>query len=130
MNPGDLLPEYVVDPVDPDKMKIFAAVLRDPNPIHWDRAELARRGLGDRLINQGPSNLAYVVEMLARAFGGYPHIKRLTTRFTANVFEGDRVTAGGSVKSVSNDETVCEIWLDRADGERAIAGTAVISVSA
>ena len=130
MKPGDSLPDYVVGPVDPEKMKIFAGILRDPNPIHWDRTEVAKRGLGDRLINQGPSNLGYITEMLSRAFGGYTHIKRLTVRFTANVFEGDTVTAGGVVTAVRGSALGCDVWLDRDDGERAIAGTAIIDVSA
>jgi acyl dehydratase len=129
MDPGTSLPEYVVGPVSPEKMKIFAGILRDPNPIHWDHAELAQRGLGDRLINQGPINLGYVIEMLAQAFGGYDRIRRLTTRFTANVFEGDVVTAGGRVTSVEDGVAVCEVWLDRAEGERAISGTARMSLS-
>lgn len=130
MEPGTSLPEFHVGPVSAEKMKIFAAVLRDPNPIHWDHEELARRGLGDRLINQGPTNLGYVAEMLARAFGGYDRIRRLTARFTANVFEGDHVTAGGSVTAVEGDIAMCEIWLDRADGERAIEGTDRVALSA
>ena len=55
--PGTAIPEWRVERVDPEKMKLFAAIARDPNTIHWDRAEVARRGLGDRLINQGPTNL-------------------------------------------------------------------------
>jgi acyl dehydratase len=124
MDIGTRLPEFRVDAVDAEKMKIFAGVLRDPNPIHWDREEVARRGLGTRLINQGPTNLAYVTEMLARAFGGYDRIRRVTARFTANVFEDDAVTAGGMITRRDGDEVVCEVWLDRADGERAITGEA------
>ena len=84
----------------------------------------------DRLINQGPTNLSYIVEMLARAFGGYDRIRRLTTRFTANVFEGDFVTASGIVTAVEDGIAVCDVWLDRSDGERAISGTARMSLSA
>lgn len=130
MKAGTRLPEFRVGPISADKMKIFAAILRDPTPIHWDREELERRGLGNRLINQGPTNLAYVVEMLAMAFGGYDRIARLTTRFTANVFEGDYVTAGGVVTAIENNIAVCDIWLDRTDGERAISGTARMKLGA
>ena len=61
---GTPVPTWSPGPVSPEKMKIFAAIARDPNPIHWDRAAVAERGLGDRLINQGPINLGYVVNML------------------------------------------------------------------
>ena len=61
---GTRIPEFRVESVDPWRMKVFAALARDPNPIHWDRREVAARGLGDRLINQGPTNLGYVCNML------------------------------------------------------------------
>ena len=57
---GTPVPAWSPGPVNPEKMKIFAAIARDPNPIHWDRAAVAERGLGDRLINQGPINLGDV----------------------------------------------------------------------
>ncbi len=128
---GDAIPEWRVDSVDPQKMKLFAAIARDPNTIHWDRAEVARRGLGDRLINQGPTNLGYVVNMLL-AWAGPSSVRGLTIRFTANVFDGDSVVAGGTVTAVreQDGETLadCAIWLDRGDGTRAVAGTAVVAV--
>ena len=33
----DLIPEWVMESVSPERMKTMAAILRDPNPIHWDR---------------------------------------------------------------------------------------------
>ena len=77
-----------LESVSPEKMKIFAALARDPNPIHWDRAAVAERGLGDRLINQGPINLGYVVNMLLAWTGpaslarhrGALHLERLRRR--------------------------------------------------
>lgn len=128
MDQGTRLPDFHIGPVRAEEMKIFAAILRDPNPIHWDRNELSRRGFGDRLINQGPANLGYVVEMLAIAFGGYDRIRRLTTRFTANVLEGDNLVAGGIVTAIDGDVASCDIWLDRSTGERAISGTAQMTL--
>ena len=89
---GTPLPAWSPGPVNPEKMKIFAAIARDPNPIHWDRAAVAERGLGDRLINQGPINLGYVVNMLL-AWTGPASLRELTVRFTSNVFDGDTVVA-------------------------------------
>ena len=110
-------------------MKIFAAIARDPNPIHWDRAAVAERGLGDRLINQGPINLGYVVNMLL-AWTGPASLRDIAVRFTSNVFDGDMVTAGGVVTGVRVEQgerlADCDVWLDRDDGTRAIAGTATV----
>jgi len=129
---GTSVPPWVVESVSPEKMKIFAALARDPNPIHWDRAAVAERGLGDRLINQGPTNLGYVVNMLL-AWTGPASLRDIAVRFTSNVFDGDTVTAAGVVTGVRNEGgerlADCDVWLDRADGTRAIAGTATVALT-
>ena len=133
MRAGDELPTRTFGPVSAEKMKILAAVLRDPNPIHWDRTEVEHRQLGSRLINQGPANLAYVTTMLASASGGHDRLRRLRVRFVANVFEDDYVDAGGRVREVVEGEgerlAVCDVWLDRVDGERVISGEATLLIS-
>src|SRR5207244_6377384 len=96
---GTQIPAWRLDRVTPERMKVFAAIARDPNPIHFDAAEAARRGLGDRLINQGPLNLGYVVNMLA-AWAGPASLRDLAIRFTANVLAEDAVVAGGLVTAV------------------------------
>ena len=128
---GFEIPAFVVDGVSAEKMKTYAAILRDPNPIHWDRTEVAAAGHGDRLINQGPTNLGYVMTMLMN-WAGPEAIRMVRTRFTSNVFEDDVVTAGGVVTDVRSEDgellADCEVWLDRADGTRAVAGTATVIV--
>ncbi len=128
---GDPLPEWVLEEVTPERMQVMAAVLRDPNPIHWDRAELVARGLPPRLINQGPINLGYVTNML-EAWAGRGAIRRLEARFTSNVLEGDRVRAGGSVIAVRGDDrgllVDCEVWLDVDGRGRAVEGTATVAL--
>lgn len=128
---GTPLPPWSLSSVSAEKMKVFAAIARDPNPIHWDRAEVAQRGLGDRLINQGPTNLGYVINMLL-AWAGPASLRELTVRFTANVFDGDSVVAGGVVTAVRSQREErlvdCDVWLDRADGTRAVQGTATVAV--
>jgi acyl dehydratase len=125
---GMALPEWTLEAVDAGSMKVYAAIARDPNPIHWDRAEVAARGLGDRVVNQGPLSLGYVINMLL-AWAGPGSLRGLTARFTAPVLDGDRVTAGGRVTAVrvNGDRLAdCEVWLTRADGVRAIDGTATV----
>ena len=128
MRAGTSLGPLTVGPVSAEKMKIYAAIIRDPNPIHWDRSELARRGLGDRLINQGPINLGYVVNMLTGVSAGPQAIKRLTVRFGENVREGDIVVARGLVRSVEGHLATCEVWLELPSGRRAVEGTAIIEI--
>jgi acyl dehydratase len=114
-------------------MKLFAAIARDPNTIHWDAAEAAARGLGDRVVNQGPTNLGYVVNMLL-AWAGPTCLRRLEARFTANVFADDAVVAGGTVTAVREHDRQrvadCEVWLDRVDGTRCVSGAATVALPA
>ncbi|HVY85586.1 MAG TPA: MaoC/PaaZ C-terminal domain-containing protein [Caulobacterales bacterium] len=74
--------------VRPDMMHVWAKVLRDPNPIHLDPDAVRARGLGDRVINQGPGNVSYIMNLLLSAFprGRLAEIKM---RFLDNVFGGD-----------------------------------------
>lgn len=128
---GTPLPEWTLDAVDPASMKVYAAIARDPNPIHWDRGAVAKRGLGERLINQGPLSLGYVVNML-HAWAGPGSLRALTVRFTAPVHDGDTVTAGGTVTAVraANGDRLadCDVWLVRGDRTRALEGTATVTL--
>jgi acyl dehydratase len=130
---GAALPEWSLAAVSAERMKLLAAILRDPNPIHWDASEVARRGLGERVINQGPTNLGYVTNMLM-AWAGPTCLRQLDARFTSNVFAGEAVTAGGLITAVrdENGERLvdCDVWLDRGDGTRALVGSATVAVDA
>ena len=128
---GDAIPPWRLDAVTPPRMQLMAAILRDPNPIHWDRAEVAARGLGDRLINQGPTNVGYVCNALL-SWAGPDCIRSLTVRFTSNVFDGESVVAGGVVSAVDGADpasATCDVWLRHDDGTTAVEGTAVVSLA-
>jgi acyl dehydratase len=127
---GDALPDWVVAAVAAEKMKTMAAILDDSNPIHFDVEAVRRLGMGDRVVNQGPNNMAYVMNMLSDWAGGPGHLRELTVRFQANVFAGDRLVAGGRVVEVREERgirlAVCEVWLQVVDGPRALSGTATV----
>ncbi|WP_129774640.1 MaoC family dehydratase [Peristeroidobacter soli] len=110
---GDALPAWRIEAVSPENMRRLAETLRDPNPIHLDPAAVAKLGLGDRVINQGPANLAYIINMLHAAFPG-AQLLQLDARFLANVFGGDAVEAGGRVTAIADDGTriSCDTWLN------------------
>ena len=61
---GDAIPDWLMESVRPERMRTMAAILRDPNPVHWDREACAKIGFGHRTINQGPLGLSYMVNML------------------------------------------------------------------
>jgi acyl dehydratase len=129
---GDELAPLVIESVSSEAMKTVAALLHDPNPIHFDVAAVRALGLGDRPVNQGPSNMAYVVSMLSRAAGGPERIRRLRVRFLGNVLAGDRLVAGGTVAAVAEQdgERVAEVdvWLERGSGDRVLEGSATVLV--
>lgn len=130
---GEPLPAFSVQ-VRPEPMKVMAAILRDPNMIHLDPAETARLGMGERVVNQGPLNLGYVLTMLAGFAGGVDRIRAATFRFLGPVHAGDRVTAGGTVTGDGPDGVECAVWLDVTGGgtdggpggRRVVSGTAVL----
>lgn len=127
---GDVIPEWRLDHVGREPMKTVAALLRDPNPLHWDTEAVAAVGLGSIPINQGPSNMAYIVNMLLAWLGDARCVRSLDVRFLSNVYAGDCVRATGEVVEISGTGPLlatCSVRLER--GQQAVVqGTAVVEV--
>lgn len=119
--------------VDVEKMKTMAALLEDPNPIHWDTRAVAELGLGDAPVNQGPLNMGYIQTMLAEWAGGRDRIREFRARFLGNVFGGQTVRAGAEVTGVQDGPhgqiVDCTVWLDVEGAPRALSGTATVLVN-
>lgn len=119
-----------IDSVSAPAMHTMARILADPNLIHLDAEVVKRLGMGDRVINQGPSNCGYVMNMLRSAFPGW-RLRRFEVRFLSNVRGGDAVEAGGRIVGVDDQgvdrSIICAVWLDVDGGPRALEGTAVLS---
>jgi acyl dehydratase len=128
---GDAVPEWVMERVCPERMRTMAALLRDPNPLHWDRDAVAALplGLGRRTINQGPLGLSYIINML-HAWAGPDGLRRIRMTFPQVVLDGDRVIARGTVTALREEdgETLadCEVWLEHEDGRRLLEGSATV----
>ena len=133
VNVDDSIPAWDMPSVLPERMRTMAAILRDPNPVHWDRKMVARMGLGERTINQGPLGLSYMVNMLHEWTGPYS-IRRLVMRFPHAVLDGDHVIAQGVVTGVreENGERLadCDVWLHREGIDKPLEGTATVVVPA
>ncbi|MCB1246424.1 MAG: hypothetical protein KDB69_04080 [Acidimicrobiia bacterium] len=129
---GTEIPSWAVDDVKVEQMKTMALFLRDPNPIHWDIESVRRLGLGDAVINQGPTNEAYVINMLIEWLGDPTLLRNLRLRFQANVYAGERVVAGGTVTEVNEVDGVrianCDVWLRKDDGSDAVRGVATVEL--
>lgn len=124
---GDALPPFVVESASPEAMKAWAVFLADPNPIHLDVNVVKAKGLGDRVINQGPMNVAFMINMLMAAFPSAT-IEEMDSRFLDNVYSGDKVTAHGTITAVEGNRISCEFTLD-VDGRGTVnSGTAILIV--
>lgn len=126
---GDALPPFTIESISPAAMKEWAVFLADPNPIHLDVEVVKAKGFGDRVINQGPANVAYVMNMLAAAFPNAT-IEAIESRFLDNVYGGDKVVASGTVRAIDGDRVECEFTLDVEGRGTVNSGTATIRLNA
>ena len=128
---GDEIAPWTMEHVDPARMRTMAAILRDPYSVHWDSVANGALGIPGRVVNQGPLNLGYVVNMLM-AWAGPQCVRRLTVSFGHPVLDGDHVVAHGRVTAIEQgaDETraTCDIWLER-EGVPVVTGTAVVAIT-
>lgn len=129
---GTRLGPWEIEHIDPAHMRTLAVVLDDPNPIHLDAEVVRRLGMGDAVVNQGPANLGYVMNMLAEALPG-SELLDVRVQFMANVFGGDRVSALAEVTGVREEAgrqvLDCEVWLEIAGRGRALQGTAALALA-
>jgi acyl dehydratase len=124
---GDKLRPFVIENASPEAMKAWAVFLADTNPIHLDVEVVKAKGLGDRVINQGPMNVAFMINMLMADFPSAT-IKVIESRFLDNVYGGDKVTARGTITAVEGNRISCEFTLD-VDGRGTVnSGTATLLV--
>jgi acyl dehydratase len=132
LQPGSPLPGFAVGDIDRDRIVSVMEIMGDTNPIH-ENVELAR-SLGFRgLVNQGPANMAYVVNMLVAWTADPGSVRRLQFRFHDNVVPGDRLTARGTVTGVQigdgESEIECDFRLENEDGAARVSGNARLLVA-
>ena len=125
---GQELPPLVIEAVDPEKMKIMAAILRDPNPIHYDAESVKALGLGDRQVNQGPTNMSYLLNLVTQWSGGVPTLRSAAVRFLGNVFASDRVECTGRVTAIDQDTGLVTLEVQASvDGRPVLQGSVIVS---
>ena len=129
---GAEIPPWLMERVLPERMRTMAAILRDPNPVHWDPSVVEQLGFGHHCINQGPLGLSYMVNML-HAWAGQASLRRLFMRFPLVILDGDRITARGRVTNRREDSgeqlADCDIWLEREGSEPPLLGKATVALA-
>lgn len=127
--PPDPAPRQVPEITRAGMLEVME-LMGDVNPIHSDEALVRRLGLRG-LVNQGPANMTYVIDMLLPWAGGPEAIRRLRFRFHENVVPGDRPVARAHVTGtqVLDGETLteCAFRLELEDGTCALSGSALIA---
>jgi acyl dehydratase len=127
---GTRLEPFVVEAVDDGRMKVMAAILQDPNPIHFDAATVRELGYGERPINQGPINLAWFMTCAIRFAGARERLLRTQVRFLGNVFAGERFVAEGTVTAIDRDAGTAELAIEcSSDGRPVLAGAATVAIA-
>jgi len=133
MRVGTELPVWEVPSVSAEKMKTTAALLADPNPIHFDVETVRALGMGARPINQGPLNMGYVMNAVTAWAGGPERLRRLRVRFRGPVQAGDHLRVRGTVTAVREEDGMrladCDVVLEVVGGEPAVTGTATVVLS-
>src|SRR6185437_9362504 len=110
----------------PDKVRAFAELTGDYNPLHFDEAFAARTPFG-ALVVQGGLTTGLLHALVAMDMPG-PGTVFLSQnwKFTAPVYIGDTITAEAEVLSVHPSKPVIQLGIkvSREDGETVLEGEA------
>lgn len=90
------LPGLTVGPIDRLSLVRMALFLHDANPAHLDRGYAKESGLKD-VIQQGPLNVAYLIQMLVEWAGPDARLVDTSIRFRANAHPGETLESRGKV---------------------------------
>ena len=115
--------------VPQESMDTWAVILDDPNPIHLDANAVKQVGLGNKTINQGPANIAYILNMIEENFHN-SKILKMNNKMTDSVLEGDLVTVSGHITEIKVEESqfVASCSIQLTVGEDKIAVLSEIDV--
>jgi 3-hydroxybutyryl-CoA dehydratase len=125
--------EPIVRTVTHQTIDAYEEILGIRNPLHFDE-EYARKTSFGGIIAHGMMGLAYISEMMARAFGdGWYQGGQLDTAFLRPVRPGDTLTTRGQITGQTTVEgetyVVCEVLCETQEGKRVISGTALAKVA-
>lgn len=124
---GDALPRLDKAPITTTQLVQYAGASGDFNRIHFDEP-FAKQGGFASVIAHGMLSMGFFGQLVADWAGGPHRVARLSARFKAVTFPGDRITVGGEV--VARDEAARTVELklvaQKPDGSVTLEGTATI----
>jgi acyl dehydratase len=128
---GQRIDPFVIESVDPARVKTVAAILQDPTPTHLDAAVTRALGMGDSIATQGALNMTWFAEAAVRFAGGRERLVSFEVRFLDHVFGGDRFECTGTVTAIDPDEGQARLELHAtSNGRPVLGGTAIVRVNA
>jgi len=98
---------WEIPSVPAEAMALWCEALGDDNAIHLDPAAAEALGFGPRTVNPGPTNLAYLLNLVMEAQPG-AQVRCVDAALMGNVLAGDGVTAQGTWHE---DGTTCDAEL-------------------
>lgn len=127
---GDVVGEFTFT-VDPASIQLVTAIVRDPNPIHFDTGYIEERNLPGR-VSQGPINASHAIQAALRIAESPTDLHEFSVRYEDFVFEGEEITAIAIVeeKRVGAGSTTVDLslTLEKPDGTVALTGTASVRI--
>lgn len=124
---GDALPPLEKPPITTQQLVQYAGASGDFNRIHYDDP-FAREAGFPSVIAHGMLSMAFFGQLVAEWAGGPQQVARLTARFRAVTFPGDRVTVGGEVIARNDGDAtaVLKLWAKKSDGTLTLEGGATV----
>lgn len=128
---GQDLPPLVKGPVTREHLKAYAAASGDPNPMHTDE-EFAKAAGYPGVFAHGMLSMGWLGQFLVEAGGGPAAVRKFRTRFVKLTWPGETITCRGRVTKVTDESDArvveCDIWTENQNGERKLAGAAVLAL--
>jgi acyl dehydratase len=127
MHVGQHIDPFVIESVDPARIKTVAAILQDPTRTHVDPAATRALGMGDSIATQGALNMTWFAEAAVRFAGGPERLVSFEVRFLDHVFGGERFECAGTVTAIDPDQRQARLELLATSNGRAVRdGTAIV----
>lgn len=108
----------------------WAELSGDFNRLHVDPAFAATTPFGGPIAH-GPMSLGFLMQLMMQNFGEAwaRGGKLLDVRFLAPIRPGDRLSIGGRVTQVREEEgyrvVECELWVRKVEGQKAVVGRGI-----
>jgi acyl dehydratase len=119
---GDQAPNLVWDNLERKDFVKYAGASGDFNPLHYSEPHAKQAGYS-QVFAQGMFSAGFLSHMVTD-WVGLRNLAAYRTRFTAQVWPGDTITANGEITSVNkmNGEILADIWVTNQEGTKVVEG--------